>query len=80
MTTINLADAKAHLSDLVSQAEAGETVIITRRGKPVARLVPMTAPRQPIALAPMQALTGSTPPQAQPAEAFVRAMRNDDRY
>ncbi|MDZ5645557.1 type II toxin-antitoxin system prevent-host-death family antitoxin [Nitrospirillum sp. BR 11828] len=80
MTTINLADAKAHLSDLISQAEAGETVIITRRGKPVARLVAMASPRQPIALAPMQALTEDMPAQTQPAAEFVRAMRDNSRY
>jgi prevent-host-death family protein len=40
-----LADAKAHLSELVSRAEAGETLEITRRGRPVARLVPVESPR-----------------------------------
>lgn len=32
--------AKTQLSKLVERAEAGEEVIITRRGKPAARLVP----------------------------------------
>lgn len=32
--------AKTHLSELLAAAEAGETVLITRRGAPVARLVP----------------------------------------
>jgi len=31
--------AKTHLADLLRRAEAGEEVIITRRGKPVARLI-----------------------------------------
>ena len=35
--------AKAHLSDLVARAEAGEEVILTRSGKPAARLVPLSA-------------------------------------
>jgi prevent-host-death family protein len=43
-----LADAKAHLSELVSRAEAGETLEITRRGRPVARLVPVENPRPAI--------------------------------
>ena len=38
MTQISLAKAKAHLSELVDRVEAGETVSITRRGKPVAVL------------------------------------------
>lgn len=40
MSTVTLADAKTHLSRLLDQVEAGEEVVITRRGKPVARLVP----------------------------------------
>ena len=35
---ISLTDAKAQLTDLVRQAEAGEDVILTRHGKPVARI------------------------------------------
>jgi prevent-host-death family protein len=34
-----LADAKAHLSALVSDAEAGSEITITRHGQPVARIV-----------------------------------------
>jgi len=33
MKRVSLADAKAHLSRLVEEAAAGETVCITRRGK-----------------------------------------------
>lgn len=40
MKTATVADAKAHLSALIAEVEAGEDVVITRRGKPVARLVP----------------------------------------
>jgi len=46
MGAVNLAQAKAHLSDLVSRAESGEETIITRRGQPVAKLVPIAAPKQ----------------------------------
>jgi prevent-host-death family protein len=37
---VSLYDAKTHLSRLVARAERGEVVVITRRGRPVARLVP----------------------------------------
>ena len=47
MNVVNLADAKAHLSELVTRAEAGETVEITRRGKAVARLVPIERVAEP---------------------------------
>lgn len=37
--TIGLAEAKAQLSALLDAVEAGDEVVITRRGKAVARLV-----------------------------------------
>lgn len=39
MTTMNIAEAKSKLSELVARAEAGEEVVIARKGKPVVRLV-----------------------------------------
>ena len=42
---MNIAQAKAKLSELVARAEAGEEVIIARDGKPVVSLKPR-APRQ----------------------------------
>ena len=39
MVTVNVHEAKTHLSRLLKQVEAGEEVTIARNGKPVARLV-----------------------------------------
>jgi prevent-host-death family protein len=39
-TTISAARAKAELAECIRRAEAGEPVVITRHGKPVAALVP----------------------------------------
>jgi prevent-host-death family protein len=39
----NLADAKAHLSELVERAARGEEIVIALRGTPRARLVPLDA-------------------------------------
>ena len=36
--TVSVADAKAKLSDLLRRAEAGEDVVLSRNGEPVARL------------------------------------------
>lgn len=45
MTSFNVAEAKKHFSDLLSRvAYRGESVLITRRGKPMAKLVPAEAP------------------------------------
>lgn len=41
MREIGAFEAKTHLSELLAAAEAGESVTITRRGQPVARLVPV---------------------------------------
>jgi prevent-host-death family protein len=43
MDVVSLFDAKNRLSALVDQVERGQEVTITRRGKPVARLVPIVA-------------------------------------
>lgn len=39
MPTVNVHDAKTHLSRLLARVERGEEVVIARKGKPVARLV-----------------------------------------
>lgn len=47
--TVNIHDAKTHLSRLVERVEAGEEIVIARGGRPVARLVPLrhrTKPRE----------------------------------
>ena len=41
-------EAKARLSELLRDVQAGREWIITERGKPVARLVPASAPRGPL--------------------------------
>jgi prevent-host-death family protein len=44
---INIHEAKTHLSRLVEQAAAGREVIIAKAGKPLARLVPLSAVPRP---------------------------------
>ena len=40
MKVASVANAKSHLSALIDDVESGTEVVITRRGRPVARLVP----------------------------------------
>jgi prevent-host-death family protein len=80
MDAINLADAKARLSELVDRVEAGDSIDITRRGKPVARLTSVARPRKRIDIAMLQALTAAMPTQAEGAADLVRSMRDGDRY
>jgi prevent-host-death family protein len=44
---ISVTEAKAHLTDLVRRAEAGEDVILTRHGQPAARLTPIRTALDP---------------------------------
>lgn len=46
MRTINIHEAKTHLSRLVEEVSAGEEVAIAKAGKPLARLVPLRAKRE----------------------------------
>lgn len=41
MKTVTVYEAKTHLSALLSEVEAGEAMVITRHGRPVARLGPV---------------------------------------
>ena len=80
MGMVDLADAKARLSELVDRVEAGDSIDITRHGKPVARLTGVARRRKPIELAMLQALTAAMPPQTQKAADLVRSMREGDSY
>jgi prevent-host-death family protein len=78
MGPVNLAEAKAHLSELVARAEAGESIQISRRGKPVAQLTSLTPSRAPIDVAAMRALTESMPDCG--VDSTVLTMRDETRY
>ena len=80
MDTINLADAKAHLSELIDRVEAGDSIVITRRGKPVAQLTAVAKPRKRVDATLLQSLAETIPPQPQDAASLVRSMRDGDRY
>ena len=80
MRKVNPADAKAHLSELVEEAAAGNPVYITGRGKPVARIIAADVPPKRIDVAALRALTDAMPVQRKSARDFIRRMRDGDRY
>jgi len=43
---VQASDARTHLPGLLDEVERGETIIITRRGRRIARIVPETERRQ----------------------------------
>ncbi|CAN5349727.1 type II toxin-antitoxin system Phd/YefM family antitoxin [soil metagenome] len=80
MERVNLADAKAHFSELITRVSQGEEIEIMRRGKLMARLSPPTPPRKRIDTDALRRTHEGTTPQAQSAGEFIRAMRDSDRY
>lgn len=46
MRDIQASEAKTHLPQILDEVERGETVRITRHGRPIARIVPETNRRQ----------------------------------
>jgi prevent-host-death family protein len=77
---VSLTDARARLSELVELAENGETVQITRHGKPMAQLSGVRPPRRPIMLDDLRRLTDAMTPHSETAGSFIRKLRDGDRY
>ena len=44
--TVNVHEAKTHLSRLLDDVEAGEEIVLARAGRPCARLVPLEQPTE----------------------------------
>jgi prevent-host-death family protein len=80
MRHVSLAEAKAHLSELIARVEGGEAVYITRRGKPVAKLLAAQPAPKRVDVAALRAVTESMPRQRQSASHLVRKMRDEARY
>ena len=47
MSTVNIHEAKTHLSRLIEQAAQGEQVIIAKAGRPLVKLTALEAPARP---------------------------------
>ncbi|WER48365.1 type II toxin-antitoxin system Phd/YefM family antitoxin [Cupriavidus sp. WKF15] len=47
MQTVNIHEAKTHLSRLIEEVAAGDEVVIAKAGKPMARIVPFDKPKGP---------------------------------
>lgn len=78
MAMVNVRETRENLSRLLDAVAAGEEVVIMRRGRPVARLVP--AGTDEVAFRSRRALREALPPAQRPAAEEVRAGRDDERY
>lgn len=79
METVNLAHAKAHLSELLDRVEAGEEVLITRRGRTVARMSPVARPKIPLPLEELAAFRAAMPRLPRPSAELLREARDEER-
>lgn len=77
MVTVNVAQAKAHLSELLDKVEAGEDVIITRHGRAVAHLHSVSRPKGPLMLDDLAAFRATMPPLQRPSVELLRKMRDE---
>jgi prevent-host-death family protein len=72
---VSLADAKARLSELIARAEAGEEIVVTRHGQPVARIVAVLAPKERI---PSMAAFRATMPRMKTSSARLISQLRDE--
>ena len=79
MQTVNVAEAKARLSEILAQVEDGGEVLITRRGHPIARLSPVESARKPIDFAALDSLRARQPLSRASSVQLIRKMR-DRKY
>jgi prevent-host-death family protein len=79
MGAYSIAEAKAHLSALLDQVAQGEVVTLTKRGKPVARIVPAgELPAKPkLNLRALEKFRSSLPESSVNSAAMVRKMRDE---
>ena len=79
MGAYSIAEAKAHLSALVEQVARGEQVTLTKRGKPVARIVPAgeLVPKPKLDLAALRKFREGMPVSPLNAAQMVRLMRDE---
>ncbi len=77
MGAYSVAEAKAHLSEILKQVEAGKKVTITKHGRPIATIVPVNKEaKRPINWAAIEALRQTLPRSRTSAAKLVREMRD----
>lgn len=77
MLTVTLAQAKAQLSELLNKVEAGEEVVVTRRGRPVAQIRAVEKKLEPLPLEELAAFRARMPSLSKPSVELIREMRDE---
>jgi prevent-host-death family protein len=79
MQTVNIRELRAQIDRLLDAVEAGEEVVIERRGKPVARLVRIAARRATVCFPDRRAFRQRIPLNRTSSAELIRALREDER-
>ena len=74
MNTVSLAQAKTKLSEILKRVESGEDVVVTRYGRPIARISAVRAPKKP--LKSLAAFRATMPRWSKPSAKLLREMRD----
>jgi antitoxin (DNA-binding transcriptional repressor) of toxin-antitoxin stability system len=74
---VSVADAKARLSEILRRVETGETVRITRRGKPIITMDAIERPRKPIDFKAIDAFVATLKADPQDSGELIRRMRDE---
>jgi prevent-host-death family protein len=78
MRSVNVSETRENLAQLLDAVEAGEEIMIVRRDRPVARLVPIE--RSMTTFRDRAALRADLPPMTEPADGAVRSLREEERF
>ena len=77
MDSVTVAHAKAHLSEVLEKVRTGSAITITRRGKPVALLQPVSRAKSSLDLKRIDSVRKKLPRARTDAINLVRTIRNE---
>jgi len=78
--TVSVAEARARFSELLDKVVAGETVVITRRGEPIADLSAHRKPRKKLPVGWLTEQTSKMRHSDMDSGDLLRQLRVDARY
>ena len=80
MPTVNIRELRAQIGRLLDAVEAGEEVVIERRGKPIARLVRVTPRQATVCFPDRRAFRQRLPASRTSSAELIRTLRDDERF
>ena len=78
MRTVSVAEAKARLSELLNSVESEDDILITRHGRPIARVTAPEAPKQLLPVKRLALLRQNTSPWSEPSARLLRSVRDEE--